>query len=99
MNSLKFKQIHTLADVRLALGYSAFLISAACFYWDWKLGFDDTKYYTAAAVALYACLNGALTFWIWAVEKGTIYAGMSPDGDKVDAYTFGSINETDKAQD
>jgi hypothetical protein len=82
LNSLKFKQSHTLSDVRLALGYLAFAISAATFYWDYKLGFESTKYYTAAAVAVYACLNGALTFWIWGVEKGKIYVGTSPNGDK-----------------
>lgn len=82
LNSLKFKQSHTLTDIRLALGYLAFAISAATFYWDYKLGFDSTKYYTAAAVAVYTCLNGALTFWIWGVEKGKIYVGTSPGGDK-----------------
>jgi signal peptidase complex subunit 2 len=64
------------------LGYLAFAISAATFYWDYKLGFESTKYYTTAAVAIYACLNGALTFWIWGVEKGKIYVGTSPSGDK-----------------
>ena len=69
--------------MRLALGYSAFAICAACFYWDYKLGFDSTKYYTAAAVALYALLNGALTLWVWLVEGGTVYVGTSKAGDKV----------------
>ncbi|KAI6365170.1 hypothetical protein MCOR25_005464 [Pyricularia grisea] len=83
LNSLKFKQSHTLTDVRLALGYSAFAISAACFFWDYKLGFDSTKYYTAAAVALYAVLNGALTLWAYFVEKNIIYVGTAPSGEKI----------------
>ncbi|KAI1489386.1 microsomal signal peptidase 25 kDa subunit-domain-containing protein [Biscogniauxia mediterranea] len=87
LNSLKFKQIHTLVDTRLALGYGAFLIAAACFLWDYKLGFDDTKYYTAAAVALYTVLNGILTFWIGFVEKGTVYQGTAPDGSKISVAT------------
>lgn len=69
--------------MRLVLGYTAFAVCAATFYWDYKLGFEDTKYYTAAAVALYTCINGALTFWIWAVEKGIVYVGTSKDGRKV----------------
>jgi len=69
--------------VRLALGYSAFALCAACFYWDYTLGFEATKTYTAAAVALYTLLNGALTAWIWGVEKGVVYVGTSKDGDKV----------------
>ncbi|KAI1482469.1 hypothetical protein K445DRAFT_313391 [Daldinia sp. EC12] len=87
LNSLKFKQDHRLIDTRLALGYSAFAVAAACFAWDYKLGFDATKYYTAAAVALYALLNGVLTFWISFVEKGTVYQGVAPDGTKISIAT------------
>ncbi|OLN81100.1 Signal peptidase complex subunit SPC2 [Colletotrichum chlorophyti] len=87
LNSLKFTQSHTLTDVRLALGYSAFFIAGACFLWDYKFGFDSTKYYTAAAVALYSLLNGALTLWIWLKEAGTVYEGTSPSGDKISIAT------------
>ncbi|KAH6723390.1 microsomal signal peptidase 25 kDa subunit-domain-containing protein [Leptodontidium sp. MPI-SDFR-AT-0119] len=83
LNSLSFKQSHTLTDTRLALGYSAFAICAATFYWDYKLGFDSTKHYTALAVLIYTLLNGILTFWIWGVEKGTIYIGTNASGDKI----------------
>ncbi len=83
LNSLKFKQSHYLTDVRLALGYTAFVIAGLCFLWDWKLGFQNTKYYTAAAVALYTVLNTALTLWIWVVEKGIVYMGSAPDGETV----------------
>lgn len=81
LNSLKFRQSHTLTDVRLALGYSALAIAAACFAWDYKFGFDDTKYYTAAAVAVYTVLNTALTLWIWKKEKGVVYVGVAPSGE------------------
>ncbi|KAL6825082.1 microsomal signal peptidase 25 kDa subunit domain-containing protein [Trichoderma camerunense] len=83
LNSLKFKQTHFLSDVRLGLGYSAFLIAAACFAWDYKLGFEDTKFYTAIAVAVYTILNGVLTFWMMFVEKGVIYQGIAPSGEKI----------------
>lgn len=92
LNSLKFKQSHTLIDVRLALGYSALLIAGACFAWDYKLGWDDTKYYTAAAVALYTLVNGALTLWIWLVEKGVVYEGTSPSGEKLTISTHTKKN-------
>ncbi|KAF6839870.1 signal peptidase complex [Colletotrichum plurivorum] len=87
LNSLKFTQSHTLTDVRLALGWSAFLIAAACFGWDYQFGFQSTKYYTAAAVVLYSILNGALTLWIWLKEAGTVYEGTSPSGDKISIAT------------
>lgn len=32
-------------------------------------------------------MNGALTYWIWAVEKGTLYIGTNKDGDKVQIAT------------
>lgn len=67
----------------MVLGYTAFAICAATFYWDFKFGFDNTKLYTAVAVALYTILNGALTFWIFYVEKGTVYVGTNKWGDKI----------------
>lgn len=83
LNSLGLKQSHTLTDVRLVLGYSAFLVAAACFLWDYKLGFESTKYYTAGAVAVYSLLNTALTMWIWLKEKGIVYVGTAPNGETV----------------
>ncbi|KAK8089075.1 signal peptidase complex subunit SPC2 [Apiospora hydei] len=82
LNSLKFKQNHTLVDTRLALGYTAFVIAGACFAWDYKFGFDNTKYYTAVAVAVYTVINTILTYWIAFVEKGIVYQGTTPKGDK-----------------
>ncbi|KAI4155338.1 MAG: hypothetical protein L6R39_001260 [Caloplaca ligustica] len=75
LTSLKFKQAHTLADVRLALGYSAVVIAGATFYADYKLGWDATKFWTLWAVIAYFVLNSALTYWIWGVEKGKIFTG------------------------
>lgn len=75
LNSLKFKQSHTLTDVRLALGYAAVLIAGITFYFDFKLGWDQTKYWTLWAVVVYFLLNGVLTFWIWNVEKGNVFVG------------------------
>lgn len=69
--------------MRLSLGYSAFFLAAACFAWDYKLGHDRTKYWTAAAVALYVVLNGALTAWVSFVEKGVVYEGTAPSGETV----------------
>lgn len=83
LNSLKFKQSHRLIDVRLSLGYSAFLLAAACFGWDYMLGHDRTKYWTAAAVALYVVLNAAMTWWMQFVEKGVVYEGVAPSGETV----------------
>ncbi|KAK0655574.1 microsomal signal peptidase 25 kDa subunit-domain-containing protein [Cercophora newfieldiana] len=93
LNSLKFQQSHRLTDVRLTLGFSALAIAGACLAWDYKFGFDSTKYYTAAAVALYSLLNGALTLWIFYVERGTIYEGTAPSGDKLRISTHSKKNE------
>lgn len=43
----------------------------------------EHKWYTAAAVALYTLINGALSVWISFVEKATVYQGTSSDGTKV----------------
>ena len=92
LNSLKFKQSHTLVDVRLAIGYTAFTISAACFVWDYKLGFEATKYWTVAAVATYTLLNAVLTAWIIFKEKGIIYVGVAPSGDTITVASSTSKN-------
>ncbi|KAM0330039.1 hypothetical protein ACHAQA_004210 [Verticillium albo-atrum] len=87
LNSLKFTQSHSLVDVRLALGYTAFAIAGACFAWDYKFGFDATKHYSAVAVAIYTIINSALTLWIWLVENGIVYQGTSPSGEKISIAT------------
>lgn len=71
----KFKQNHVLTDVRLALGYSAVLISAVTFYFDYTSTWEKTKGWTLWAVVAYFILNGALTLWIWGVEKGKVFNG------------------------
>ena len=83
LSSLQFKQDRRRGDVRLLLGYSAVAIAAVLFYFDWKLGWEVTKPYTAPAVAAYFVLNAAFTYWIWAVEKGCIYEGTGKHGEKV----------------
>lgn len=80
LHTLRFRQIHTKTDIRLLLGYAAVLIAGALFYFDWKYGWDATKAYTAPAVVVYFILNGAFTYWIWGVEKGTVYEGEGKEG-------------------
>jgi hypothetical protein len=80
LQSLRFKQIHTQTDVRLALGWSAVAIAGALFYFDWKLGWEVTKPYTLPAVVAYFVINTAFTYWIWFVEGGCIYEGEGKTG-------------------
>ena len=77
--------------MRLSLGYSAFFLAAACFAWDYKLGHDRTKYWTASAVFLYVVLNAAMTGWMQFVEKGVVYEGVAPSGETV--YTTSVVFE------
>ncbi|KAL1651179.1 hypothetical protein SLS58_000517 [Diplodia intermedia] len=83
LNSLKFRQSHSLTDVRLALGYTAVIIAGALFYFDYKFGWDATKAYTGPAVVAYFVLNSAFMYWMYFVEKGTVYSGEK-DGIKLD---------------
>lgn len=80
LHSLKFRQIHTQTDVRLALGYTAVAIAGALFYFDWKFGWEASKPYTAPAVVAYFLLNGAFTYWMWFVEGGVVYEGEGKTG-------------------
>lgn len=79
LTSLKFTPNYQIQDVKLALGYTAVAISAALFYADWKLGWDQTKAYTLPAVVVYFLLNGIFTYWIFYVEKGAIFVGEKSD--------------------
>lgn len=83
LNSLKFKQSHYYINVRLALGYAAFFLAAACFLWDYYLGWDATKQWTQLAVILYVGLSWKLSSWIQQSERGTIYCGNAQSGEKV----------------
>ncbi|EHY59464.1 signal peptidase complex subunit spc2 [Exophiala dermatitidis] len=78
-----FTQQHTKTDVHLLLGYTAVLIAAVLFYADYKLGWAATKAYTGPACVAYFVLNGALTYWIWAVEAGTVFVGIREGGQKL----------------
>ena len=78
-----FHQSHYLSSVRLAVGYSAVVIAATTFYFDYKLGWDATKQYTALACVLYFILNGFLTLWIWRVEAGKVFVGVREGKQKV----------------
>ena len=60
------------------------VIAAVTFYFDYRLGWDKTKGLTLWAVVVYFILNSALTFWIWGVEKGTVFVGQK-DGAEVRA--------------
>ncbi|KAI9890062.1 MAG: hypothetical protein M1814_004461 [Vezdaea aestivalis] len=75
LSSLKFKESHFYTDVRLGIGYTAVLIAATTFYFDYTLGWEKTKFATLWAVIGYFILNTALTYWIWGVEKGKVYVG------------------------
>lgn len=85
LRGLSFKQDNSKLDVRLALGYVSVIIAGAVFVADYKLGWEATKGWTAVAVAAYAVLNGAFTYWMWAVEKGLVFEG-SKNGKKVGGY-------------
>ncbi|OAP64026.1 hypothetical protein AYL99_03253 [Fonsecaea erecta] len=78
-----FRQEHFTTNVKLALGYAAVVIAGVLFYADWKLGWDATKAYTGPACVAYFVLNGALTYWIWAVEAGTVFVGVREGGQKI----------------
>ncbi|KAK5718892.1 signal peptidase complex subunit spc2 [Elasticomyces elasticus] len=86
LRGLDFKQDNTKIDVRLAIGYASVLIAAATFAADYKLGWEVTKTWTAVAVVAYALLNGAFTYWMWAVEKGCVFDGVR-EGKKISIST------------
>lgn len=82
MRGLSFTPENWIVDVKLALGYSAVIISAITFVADYKLGWEATKHWTAVAVVAYFLLNGAFTWWMFTVERGLVFEG-GKNGKKV----------------
>ncbi|KAK9236737.1 microsomal signal peptidase 25 kDa subunit [Lipomyces kononenkoae] len=77
-----YTQIFNLIDVRLMLGFVSVIVAAAAAGYDYYVGFEKAKPFTAIGVSLYFVLNVAFTAWIMYVEKGTFYQG-SKDGKKI----------------
>ncbi|KAI9809004.1 MAG: hypothetical protein M1825_002293 [Sarcosagium campestre] len=75
LDSLKFKQSHFYSDVRLIIGYTSVAVGAGAFYFDYTRSWEETKGATLWAVLLYFVLNGALSYWLFMVEKGVVYVG------------------------
>ncbi|CAK1355450.1 hypothetical protein CB0940_00828 [Cercospora beticola] len=86
LRSLGFVQDNSKLDVRLALGYVSVVIAGATFVADYKLGWEATKIWTAVAVAAYALLSAAMTYWMWAVEKGLVFEGTR-SGKKISIFS------------
>ena len=75
MQSLGLKQSHFLIDVRLSLGFAAYIIARLTFCYDFQLGFEKTKHYTLYTVVAYFVLNSILILRIWGVEGRCVYVG------------------------
>jgi len=88
---LRFTPSYTTTYVRLFLGYSSVLIAAYLFYLDYylKIPFRLHKVTAAWCGLGYFLLNGALTAWIWLVEKGVVFEGSRKDGVSVKVYSLG----------
>ncbi|CAI7571838.1 hypothetical protein N7509_004095 [Penicillium cosmopolitanum] len=79
-----FKVDHSKSNVRFALGYSAIAIAGFTFYADRTLGWEATSSpWIIAAVVAYFTLNSILTFWLWAVEAGEVFAGKRKTGETI----------------
>ncbi|KAK9371140.1 microsomal signal peptidase 25 kDa subunit [Lipomyces kononenkoae] len=77
-----YTQNFSLIDVRLMLGFASVIVAAAAAGYDYYVGFEKAKPFTAIGVSLYFVLNLAFTAWIMYVEKGTFYQGHK-DGKKI----------------
>ncbi|KAK9449068.1 signal peptidase complex subunit 2 [Limtongia smithiae] len=77
-----YKQIFTLLDVRLLLGYLSVFVAVAAGLYDFYAGFEAAKMQTAVGVMVYFVLNVLMAAWVALAEKGIIYQG-NKDGTKV----------------
>lgn len=75
LSTLGYSVSHTMTDVRLAIGYASIVVAGVTAFIDYKWGFFDAKLLITICVVLYAVLNFAYTYWVWAIEKGVVYSG------------------------
>ncbi|KAK9480976.1 microsomal signal peptidase 25 kDa subunit [Lipomyces japonicus] len=74
-----YTQQFSLVDARLAIGFSSVLVALVVVAYDYFVGFEAAKTYTAIGVSIYFALNIAFTGWIVFIEKGTIFQGFKDD--------------------
>jgi hypothetical protein len=84
-----FTQTHTHSTIRLSLGYSAVILAGLLFYLDNRHGWDATKPYTLPACAAYFLLNGALTAYVYFVERGCVCEGQRKGGQMLKIWSRG----------
>jgi hypothetical protein len=84
-----FTQTHTHSTIRLSLGYTAVILAGLLFYLDNKHGWDATKPYTLPACVVYFLLNGALTAYVFFVERGTVFNGVRKGGQRLQLRSRG----------
>ncbi|KAJ3189768.1 Signal peptidase complex subunit 2 [Gaertneriomyces sp. JEL0708] len=79
VDDLKFKEIHTHPDTRLAIGYAACAFAAFGSGYSYFIPFADSKLILALCVAAYFILNGVLVLYAKYVEQNIIFQGVKED--------------------
>jgi len=79
LTSLDYVQVHTLSDIRLALGYIAVIAVAGAAFYEYKVGFKEAKGVSMLGVGIYFILNIALYFWGYFIEGDIVYVGKKGD--------------------
>lgn len=72
---LGYTRSHMLMDVRLLLGYVGVVAAALAGAYDYKVGFEKAKGFTFTGVLIYFLFYGAMNFWQFFIERGTVYVG------------------------
>lgn len=79
LQKLGYTQNHSLLDTRLALGYLGVVAAALAGAYDYRVGFEKAKGFTLAGVLVYFIFYGAMNFWQFFIESGTVYKGSKGD--------------------
>ena len=73
----KCKENHRHMDFKLVVGYVGALISAVVALFNWKVPFQECKEITTIGVAVYFVINAIFMYYVWFIEKNTIYCGAA----------------------
>lgn len=90
---LQYKQRFRLIDTKLGIGYSIAAVAAVSFLLDKKFKFDQVLGYQRVLLAVYAVLSVGFWYFTKYVERGVVYEGSRPNGEKIVVKTRFEKNE------
>lgn len=77
LQRLDYEEVHTLTDLKLALGYSMGIIATGSFLMDKKLSWDESLFYQKILLVVYCIISVIFWYFTKFMVKGVTYMGKN----------------------